>query len=465
VLEPEIDTRTGLSPQTSNKTLALIAVSLSAFFVTYQGAALNVALPSINNDFHANAILLSWVMSVFGLANGVVSVPLGRISDIIGIKKIFLIGNILFSAVLIIAIFSNSIMMLIMCRLFLGLSAAMLGSSSIAIVASIFPPNERGKALGINIATAFFGLSAGPFLGGLIAGYLGWRSIFITTVPLSLLSIVLVLTTVKGEWAEAKGEKFDFAGSILYGMALIALMYGFSLLPGLAGYILIFGGILALAGFIKWESRILNPVLNIALFRKNKVFVFANLANLICWIIVIASAFVLSLFLQYSRGFTPEQAGLVLIAQPVTQAILSPFSGRLSDKFEPRVVSTIGMLLMFLSLLSLVFLSLNTSVIQIIISLIGLGIGSSLFSSPNSNVIMSSVTPQYYGVASSTIVTMRGMSQSLGLGLVMLVIAVTIGPVVITPEYYPAFVNSTRVIFAIFAVLGFGGIFASAVKA
>ena len=464
-MEPEINTRTGPAPQTSNKTLALIAVSLSAFFVTYQGAALNVALPSINIDFHANAIVLSWVMSVFGLTNAVVSVPLGKISDIIGIKKVFIIGNIIFTAALIVAIFSNSIMMLIICRAVLGISAAILGSASIAMVTSIFSPDERGKALGVNIGAAFFGLSTGPFLGGLIAGYLGWRSIFLTTVPLSLLSIVLVLITVKGEWAEARGEKFDYAGSILYGLALIALMYGFSLLPGIPGYVLIFCGVLAFAGFLKRESQILNPVLNVSLFRKNKVFIFANLAYLICWIILIASTFVLSLFLQYSRGFTPEQAGLILVAQPVTQAILSPFTGRLSDKFEARIVSSIGMLIMFLSLLSLVFLSLNTPVVQIVTSLVGLGIGSSLFSSPNSNVIMSSVTPQYYGVASSTIVTMRGMSQSLGLGLVMLVIAVTIGPVVITPEYYPAFVNSTRIIFAIFAVLGFGGIFASAVKA
>ncbi len=225
--------RPGPGTHTSNKTLALIAVSLSAFFVTYHGAALTVALPAVNNDFHANAIILSWVMSIFGLTNAVVSVPLGRISDIIGIKKVYIIGNVIFTAAFIVAIFSNSIVMLIICRAVLGLSAAILGSASIAIVTAIFPSNERGKASGVNIGAAFFGLSTGPFLGGLIAGYLSWRSIFLTTVPLSLFSIVLVLITIKGEWAEARGEKFDYVGSILYGMSLIALIYGFSLLPGL----------------------------------------------------------------------------------------------------------------------------------------------------------------------------------------------------------------------------------------
>jgi MFS family permease len=160
-LESDNIIRTGPGTQTSNKTLALIAVSLCAFFVIYQGAALTVALPAVNNDFHANAIILSWVMSIFGLTNSVVSVPLGRISDIIGIKKVYIIGNVIFTAALVVVIFSISIMMLIICLAALGLGAAILGSASIAIVTAIFPSKERGKALGVNIGASFLGLGLG----------------------------------------------------------------------------------------------------------------------------------------------------------------------------------------------------------------------------------------------------------------------------------------------------------------
>jgi len=220
-------------------------------------------------------------------------------------------------------------------------------------------------------------------------------------------------------------------------------------------------GIAGLAGFLYWENRASSPMMEVGIFKNNRPFTFSNLAALISYMAVYSVAFLLSLYLQYIKGLDPEQTGFIMLVQPIMQAFLSPLAGRMSDKVEPRIVASAGMGLTCLGLVSFVFLTGETSMVHIIVTLAVLGIGFALFSSPNVNAIMSSVAPKYYSVASATSNTMRSVGQMLSMGVTVTVLAVIMGRVEITPQYYPDFLTSTRLAFAIFAVLCLAGIFAS----
>ncbi len=408
-----------------------------------------------------DAILLGWVATAYLLAAAMFLVPLGRIADIYGRKRIFTYGMITYTAASLLSAISTSAAMLISFRVLQGIGGAMIFSTGVAILTSVFPPEERGRVLGINVAAVYAGLSLGPFVGGLLTQYLGWRSIFWANVPLGLLIIALIFWKLKGEWAEAKGEKFDIVGSIIYSLMLIAIMYGFTMLPELPGAGLILAGGLGIVAFVKWETKVKSPVLDVRLFRNNTVFALSNLAAFINYSATFAVSFLLSLYLQYIKGLTPQIAGLVLVAAPVVQAIFSPFAGRLSDKIEPRIVASLGMGLTVIGLIFFIFLGNTTSLWFIIAGLIILGFGFALFSSPNTNAVMSSVEKRFYGVASATLATMRQIGMMFSMGMVMLIFAIYLGRVQITPEYYAPFLSSLNTAFIIFTVLCFGGIFAS----
>jgi len=190
---------------------------------------------------------------------------------------------------------------LICIRILQGIGAAGIFGTSIAILTSVYPAGERGKVLGISVAAVYSGLSLGPFLGGFLTQQLGWRSIFFLNVPLSLIIIVVTLWKLKGEWAQAKGEKFDLTGSIIYAVTLPAVIYGFSLLPSISGVWLIAYGILGLVGFVAWEIRSKSPVFDMSLFKHNAVFAFSSLAALINYGASFAVGFEVALILKLIR--------------------------------------------------------------------------------------------------------------------------------------------------------------------
>jgi len=444
-----------------SKRATLLVAAMASFLVPFMGSSVNIALPTIGKEFTMDAVLLGWVATSYLLAAAVFLVPFGRLADIYGRKKIFSCGMLIFTVSSLLSAVSPSVMALISFRILQGIGSAMIFGTGIAILTSVYPAQERGKALGINVAAVYLGLSLRPFLGGFLTQYLGWRSIFFINVPLGLIVIALVFWKLKGEWLEAKGEKFDLTGSLLYGASLVAIMYGFSLLPAMLGAWLILLGALGIVAFVKWQMKIKSPLLNMSLFSKNKVFAFSNLAALVNYSATFAVGFLLSLHLQYLKGFPPQTAGLILVSQPTVQAILSPFAGRLSDRIEPRIVASIGMALTCIGLTLLSFINEKTTLPFIVGGLILLGFGFAFFSSPNTNAVMSSVGKKFYGVASATLGTMRLTGQMLSMGVVMLIFAVYIGRVQITAEYYPLLLQSEQVALLIFAILCFGGIFAS----
>lgn len=443
---------------------ALITTTVSSFLTPLAVSSVNVALPSIGREFSMGAISLGWVATAYLLTAAMFLVPFSRLSDIHGRKKVFTYGTVIFTLASLLLAISPSAIALICFRVLQGIGSAMIFGTGVAILTSVYPAGEKGKVLGINVAAVYVGLSVGPFLGGIITQHLGWRPIFLVGFFLGLIIIAFIFWKLKGEWAEAKGERFDLIGSFIYGLTLVALMYGFSLLPAMTGGGLILIAVVGGMMFVWWELRVKSPVLNMNLFRKNTVFTLSNLAALINYSATFAVSFLLSLYLQYIKGYSPQSAGFVLIAQPVVQAIFSPLAGRLSDRVEPRIVASTGMALTAIGLSLLTFLNDGTGTGFIIASLILLGFGFALFSSPNTNAIMSSVDRRYYGVASGMVGTMRLIGQMFSMGIVMLIFALYIGGVQITPEYYPLFVKGVKTAFIIFAVLCFGGIFASLIR-
>lgn len=440
---------------------ALVIAALSSFLPPFMAASINIALPAIGSEFSMDAVMLGWIASSYLLSAAVFLVPFGRLADIYGMKRIFILGLALYTISSLLSAVATSTFILIAVRVLQGFGSAMLFGTGTAILISLFPPHERGKVLGINVASVYLGLSLGPVLGGFLTQSFGWRSIFLLNVPLGLMVLVLVLWKLKGEWAAARGEKFDLIGSIIYSITLICIMYGFTLLPATSGLGLVFAGLLGLAALIKWESMTNSPVLDINLFKTNRVFAFSNLAALINYSATFAVGFLLSLYLQYIKGLNPQDAGAVLIAQPLVMAIFSPLAGRLSDKIEPRIIASAGMALTLLGIIPFAFIDAQTSISHILAVLIVLGLGLALFSSPNTNAIMSSIERRCYGVGSATLASMRLVGQALSMGVAMLVFALYIGRVEILPENYPLFLESTKTAFIIFSALCFLGIFAS----
>ena len=242
---------------------------------------------------------MSWVSMAFLLSSAVFLVPFGKLADIWGRKRVFFTGNVIIVFTSLLCALSVSGSMLILFRAIQGIGSAMVFGTGVAIITSVYPPNERGKAIGISVTAVYVGLSLAPFLGGILTQYLGWRSIFYATIPFEVLVLWIVWRYIREEWADALGEKFDWAGSVIYLISMSAFMFGFSKLPDTTAIILSAAGLLGLVGFGVTELRVKSPVFNIRLFGSNRLFAFSNLAALINYATTYAITFLLSLYLQY----------------------------------------------------------------------------------------------------------------------------------------------------------------------
>ena len=384
-----------------NKKSALIIATLSAFLGPYMGSSINIALPDIGETFSMNAISLGWVATSYILTAAVFLIPFGRLADIYGRKKNYIIGISIFTLSSLLCAVAHSQASIIVYRVIQGIGSAFIFSTGTAILVSVYPPNERGRVLGINAAAVYIGLSIGPFLGGILTQAFGWRSVFWVNVPVGILLVLLSAILLKGEWAEAKGEKFDLVGSIILIASLTALILGMGNLPHTNGVIMVIVGILGVILFVVQQMRVKYPLVKISLFTKNRVFAFSNLAAFINYSATFAITFLLSLYLQYVKGFDAHYAGTILVAQPIIMALFSPIAGKLSDKTEPRFVASVGMALVAIGLFLLIFVNSETTTLTLVLYLMLLGLGFALFSSPNTNAVMTSVDRKTYGIASS----------------------------------------------------------------
>jgi EmrB/QacA subfamily drug resistance transporter len=431
----------------------LVIVTVTSFLGTFVVSSINISLPAIEKDFNMNAVSLSWIITAFLLASAMFLLPVGRWGDINGIKKVYKGGIVIFSLTTLLCGLAPSSAFLIVARFIQGIGGAMTASSGSAILVSMFPPKQRGQVLGMSVAAVYLGLAMGPFFGGFLTQQIGWRSVFLIPSAVSFISLIITFTFLGKDVKVENPERISLKGVFVYILALISIICGSSFIPHAIGWVLICTGIILFVFFFLIESRSQHPVIDVKLFTQNKLFAFSNIAALINYSATFAIVFFLSLYLQQIKRLTPQQAGMILLIQPLVMTIISPLTGRLSDKIEPRFLATAGMTLSTIGLAVFAFLGENTPIPLIISVLVTVGLGFSLFSSPNMNTIMSSVAIDQYGVASGISSTMRALGQIVSMMLVTLFFAFFFGKAQVSEVPVPVFIRTISILFTIFAII------------
>jgi EmrB/QacA subfamily drug resistance transporter len=411
----------------TNLGLVLFLVSLASFLTAFSGSSINIALPTIGAEFSLDAVTLSWIPTAYQLVTAVLLLPLGRAADIYGRSRIFVFGVSIFAVSSAVAALSWSGGMLIAARAFQGLSGAMMFSTSGAIVVASFPTEKRGRAIGLNSAAVYSGMSIGPVLGGMLIKNFGWPSVFWLSSLAAAAALPFMFRGLPADRSEPGSTRFDGLGSAVYGLSIAALVYGLGHVLELYGQGLVLLGLCGLAAFGLVESRVAKPIVDLAVFARNRVFAFSNAAAMIHYGATFSIGFFMSLYLQTARGFPPDQAGMVLVVQPVVQALVSPMAGRFSDRIEPRILSSAGLAVTVAGLLALSRLDRATDMPVVLAVLAAIGLGYALFISPNTNAIMSSVEKSDYGLATSMTSTMRLLGQMLSMSLAAMLLSVFIG--------------------------------------
>ena len=445
-------------------TSALFVTTLASFLTPFMSSSVNIALPRISDDLGVDAVLLVWAGAAFLLAVAMFLVPFGRAADIYGRKRVYLWGMGVWTVFSLLCALSTTGEMLVAMRFLQGIGGAMIFGTSVAILTSVFPASERGRVIGINVGAVYLGLSVGPTVGGLMTDALGWRSVFVLIVPLGIAVVAVALAKLKGEWAGARGEPYDAPGAAIYVVMVLLTMGGFALLPWRGGVAMLVAGLLVFVAFIAWERRTPSPVLDIGLFRGNRVFALSNLAALISYAATFSVVFFMSVYLQDVKHLDAKGAGLVMLSQPIVQAALSPAAGRLSDRVEPRIVASVGMAMQFVGLLFLVMLDEGTAIYLVVAGLGFLGLGFALFSSPNTNAVMSAVERARYGVASSMVATMRAIGQVTSMSFAAMLVGIYVGAHKVTDGHEADFMAAMHVGFVVFSVLCLVGVAASLVR-
>lgn len=442
------------------KNLILLICTVLSFFTVFAVNAVTVVIPTIANEFHMSNIVQNWVTIIFLLVVAVISVPAGQISGKYGLKKVTILSIILFIIISIVNVLVTSQEQFLASRFILGISLSFINVTSMSMVVSAFKPEERGKALGINITGVYIGLSMSPVLGGILNYHLGWRSVVLFGVPFLFVILALLLTKIDEEWITFKDIPLDIKGSVSYGIGMVLFMYGFTILNTYLGIILTILGIVILIIFALIELKQDHPVFDVRFF-KNRKFSSSNFASLSAYLATFAVTTILNYHLQYIKGFDSQSAGMILLVAPLCQVVLAPIAGRLSDRYVPQILAAIGMGLGTISLILFSFLNGQTPLEYLIISMVIYGIGFGLFSPPNTNVIMSSVPPKDTSVASAAVSTMRTVGQAMSMGILTLVFAFVMGNVPIVEQYYPLLITSSQITCLICVVLCMASVFAS----
>lgn len=442
--------------------IALWVIAAVQFLTPFMLSAIGIALPAIGKEFSATGADLGLISMIYILATALFLLPTGRIADIYGRKKMFLAGIVVMTIATAALGFSQTIKTLIVFRFVQGIGGAMITATSFAILSSIYPPEKRGQAMGIVVSCVYLGISLGPTLAGVVVQYLGWRWIFYAALPIQLLILIFAFSCFKGEWADARGKQFDWAGSIFYMVGLGGIILGsvgnhhISDSPWL-----LFGGIIAFIFFIFIEIRVPFPLLSLTIIRKNRTFTFSNIATLLNYAASFGVTFFFSLYLQVTKGISPQTAGFILVLQPLIQAAVAPYAGKLSDRYRPAPIATFGMTLCTIGLALTTTLQADSSLVAIFGIQIIMGFGFGLFSTPNTAVIMSSVEKTDYGMASSMLATMRTVGMLTSMTVITVLLGHYLGKREITIETTQEFIKTMHTAMMIFTVTGIGAIFCS----
>jgi len=418
------------------KSKLLVLTTIGSFMMSLDGSILNIAIFPLSSDLKLTTDVLLWIPLIYLLIMAVTLIGFGRLADLKGKTKFFLIGLIIFTGGSLLSAIASSGELLIVYRAIQATGASMVGATGIAMVTEVFPKYETGKALGINVIGIYLGLVSGPVLGGFLVQFFTWRSIFYINLPIGVCLVILGYIYLKPSEVVAKGEKFDPLGTLTFGIFLAALLLYLSLGNSLGWSNIIIISFLIIAAlvflvFIFIERSVQFPMLNLDLFRYNRVFAAANSAALMNYITTMGVGFWLAIYLQAVLKLNPLTAGLLLLPSPLCMAITSPFSGRFSDKVGSRFLCALGMGIVAVSLAILIIIILLLPDPFILLSQAIFGFGLGLFSSPNQSAIMKSVEKRQLGIASGTLSTMRVTGQSISIALLSSVLLLFITPTIL----------------------------------
>ncbi len=423
-------------------TIALIAVCAGYLIAPMGMAAVNVAIPALAEDLQANAIKVGWLPTIYILSNVALMLPFGKIADNYGRKKVYVLGLALNALAAAMCAIATNIDWVLFWRFIQGASGAMIFGTGVAIITAVAPSNKRGAALGVVASCVYIGLTLAPALGGWLTELLSWRAVFYFQIPLVIGLLVFIKVYLPGDWKNDQHSRFDWVGSAIFILFSCSLVYGLSKLPSMFGIALVGIAIISLLGFIQHQRYVKQPLIRVQMFKESRVFSLSLSTSLLMYASNFAIIFLLSLYLQYVNGLSPAKAGQILLLQALCMAIVAPFAGKLSDRFQPRVVATVGCFIVACGfvLLNQIDMTTKPAYIGAALALVGLGFG--LFSTPNNSAIMGAVSEQEVGVASASMNLSRTIGNLVGMSLVNLMMHHYIGDATFTPEQNPALMTT-----------------------
>jgi len=410
------ETRSG-----SYKWLALLTVSVGTFMGTLDFSIVNISLPRLTEVFDTELSVVLWVTVAYLLVSVGLVLTLGKVGDLFGRKRVYVLGMALFTVGLVLCWASQGIVQLILSRIVQAVGAAMTVALSNAIVTAAFPDQERGKALGILGAVVSAGLLSGPMLGGFLLDTLDWRSIFYVRIPVGIIGVVMGWALLKEQRGVSTAVKFDWggAGTLFGGLSCLLLFFnlggtrGFMSTPALT---LGVSAVVLLASFVVIERRASQPILSLNLFQ-NRIFASGIVSMGVMFIAISATTLLMPFYLIAGLGRSQAQAGLLLPVIPLTSLVIGPLSGWLSDKIGSRILCTIGTALISLALYLLSRLGTESTTLEIVLRFVVMGLGLGMFSSPNNSSIMGSVPRESLSTGSAMIATMRQVGMASGFAI------------------------------------------------
>ncbi len=382
----------------------LVTSLLATFLTVLNSSMVNIALPTLMQEFSIPIDLLTWVVTGYMLPYAVLMPMFGQLGDLYGRRKIFIIGILIFLSGSLLASISGSFAVLLIARVVQAVGASAILPNGMALVTAVYPPDQRGRVLGIWGGVAALGAVAGPTVGGYLVQYASWRAIFYVNIPLALIGLALCITVIREVRGSSQTRSFDVGGAITLAVSIFSLMlavtqierYGFLSLPvlGLVALFLVFYIL-----FTKVENRAKSPMVDFSLFR-NRTFVAATAGGFIQMFSIYAVVLPIPIFMQKVQGFGTAETGLFLVASSLSQTLVSPIGGWIVDRYAKRIPAVAGMIFCTLSFLSLSRLSLGSSGISIVIRLVMAGTGIGLMTSALTGGVIEASPPQKVGVSS-----------------------------------------------------------------
>ena len=414
---------------------AYAAISVGLFLTVMDQSGVNIALPSIAEHFSADIPTVQWITLGYVLATSALFMPMGRISDIVGRKYVYMGGFVVFVAAAAVGGSAETFPVLVASKIVQGIGSAGIQANGMAMVADIFPERERGKALGLYMLIIGTGAISGPVIGGVLVSSLGWRSVFFASVPVGILAFAAALFVLQRgprmRGAHSESIRFDWGGAALSSTALVSLLYGVTSLhrAGIGSVDVAGGlalGVLLIAGFIAWELKVSDPMLDLNFFR-SKVFSFGVSARFLSFLGGSSIFFLMPFYLVQGLGFEPSKAGLLMVPGAVTITIMGPFSGRMSDRFGSRWLTVVGMAISGGALVFFSTLTIDSPPYHVVLGMAVQGLGMGIFSSPNTSAIMSSIRREEYGIASAFLNMTRTTANLSGVALATTMVTLTMG--------------------------------------